>query len=271
MTVSSDVRKAGPYACNGALVLFPFSFKCFDEQELKVWLTDAEGVDSLLLLDSQYTLALNVDQEVSPGGVVTTLVAYGYGQSITLQSSLIFSQDLDLINAGAWQPDAVETALDRIVIMCQQLQEELSRTFKVSVTSTILPGDSIAEYLEQAAGFQDAAEAAAAEAENFANAAAADAQTADSLVDVALVQMASVVSATLGAVQAMQNLAAQLAAPSLAYIHLHPRAPQGLTEMYTPSGWDLGGVASAAFPNESALRAADLALGDGSFNCGSIV
>lgn len=70
MTISSTTRKAGPFLGNDATTAFPFPFKVFKKQDVAVTLTDASGADTLLMLDSDYTISLNADQDANPGGQI---------------------------------------------------------------------------------------------------------------------------------------------------------------------------------------------------------
>ena len=129
MTISSSAtRKAGPYNCNGATTNFAFSFKMFDAADLVVTLTDSSGVETTLTLTTHYTVSLNGDQNASPGGSITTVATYASGNTITITSDVDATQPTDLTSAGAWYPDTVEDALDRAVILIQQMEEVLRRT-----------------------------------------------------------------------------------------------------------------------------------------------
>ena len=72
MTVPVATRKAGPYTGNGVNDEFAFDFKVFAAADLRVILTEiATGAESDLVLDSDYSVALNPDQGADPGGDIT--------------------------------------------------------------------------------------------------------------------------------------------------------------------------------------------------------
>ena len=48
MTISSEVRKAGPYDGNDVTTSFPFSFKVFSADDVVVVLTDPAGIETTL-------------------------------------------------------------------------------------------------------------------------------------------------------------------------------------------------------------------------------
>lgn len=136
MTISSAVRTAGPYTGNSLTTVFPFSFKVFATTDLVVLL--ANGVtETTLVLNSGYTVTLNPDQNASPGGVVTTL-----GTPLTVSQTLTLTTDLDevqgtaLTNQGGFYPKVIENALDRIVILIQQIATTVQRSIRFPLSDT---------------------------------------------------------------------------------------------------------------------------------------
>lgn len=122
MTINNTTRTAGPFPGNGVTTVFPFSYKVFTREDLLVALTvTATGVETVKVLDADYTVTLNVDQESSPGGSITMLVAPPTGTTMAATSDIDETQTLDLTNSGGFYPTAINQALDRIVIMIQQL------------------------------------------------------------------------------------------------------------------------------------------------------
>ena len=69
MTVASTLRRAGPYTGNGATTEFAFSFKIFEDSELIVARSSDNGEETLVL-NTDYTVSLNANQDISPGGKV---------------------------------------------------------------------------------------------------------------------------------------------------------------------------------------------------------
>ena len=125
--------------CNGSTTAFPFTFKVFEESDLRVVLVNLSGVESDLALLSNYTVALNADQDVSPGGVVNTLLAYDSGYKIAVVSAVPELQPIDIVNQGGFYPEVLNEGLDRNTILTQQLSEQLARAIKVPVSAA--PGD----------------------------------------------------------------------------------------------------------------------------------
>ena len=140
MTISSTNRKAGPFAGNDVTVNFPFAFKVFSAADLYVVRADSTGTETALALTTNYTVALNADQDANPGGTVTLLAALATGYLLTLTSNLDYLQPTDLTNQGGFYPKVINSALDRLTIFIQQISEQLGRALKYSITSPL--GDS---------------------------------------------------------------------------------------------------------------------------------
>ena len=134
MTISSTVRKAGPYAGTGAQTAFTFAFKVFANTDVLVVQTDASGVDTTQVLTTNYTVALNGDQDGNPGGTVNMLVAPPSGYKLTIGSQVPDLQGTQLLAGGNFNADVITTAFDRATIQIQQLAELTARqlTFPIS-------------------------------------------------------------------------------------------------------------------------------------------
>ena len=134
MTINSEVRVAGPFQGNGGAVDFPFTFKVFDADEVLVVREEA-GVELVLELSVDYTVALNADQEAAPGGAVTLLAGpLPSGETLTLTSALAPLQPVDLTNQGGFYPRVINSALDRLTILVQQLSARLGRALKFPIS-----------------------------------------------------------------------------------------------------------------------------------------
>jgi hypothetical protein len=135
MSISSEIRRAGPFAGNGSTVNFPFTFKVFTTAQVVVTRT-VSGVETVLTLTTDYTVSLNSNQDTSPGGTVTMLVAPTSGQSITITSNVANLQPTVLANLGGFYPEVINDSLDRATIQIQQLDERVDRALIIPVSST---------------------------------------------------------------------------------------------------------------------------------------
>lgn len=146
MTVPATTRRAGPYNGNSVTTSFPFTFKVFAAGDIEVRFTSVDLLESVLVLDSGYTVTLNPDQNASPGGTVTYPIsgtALAAGEKLTLIGALEYEQPTDLPPGGAYRSTTVEDALDRATIQIQQLAEEVGRSLvlppSAANTDTTLP------------------------------------------------------------------------------------------------------------------------------------
>ncbi len=139
MTIPSTPRKAGPFAGNGATTSFPFAFKVFAPADVKVVVANSAGVETVLALNSDYSVSLNANQDTSPGGVVTYPLRGSplpSGSVLSIIGNISYDQPLDLPSGGNFSPLALENQLDRTTMQIQQLREEMDRTAKLSPTSS---------------------------------------------------------------------------------------------------------------------------------------
>lgn len=137
MTISTEVRKAGPFNGNGSASSFPFAFKVFKAADLiVVRRDDATTIETTLTLTTDYTVALNANQNANPGGTVT-LVAdpLASGFTLVITSALQYLQPTDLTNQGGFYPKVITDALDRLTIFCQQLAQSVAGSFRLPVTA----------------------------------------------------------------------------------------------------------------------------------------
>lgn len=167
MTISSTTRKAGPYTGNGATVAFPFAFKVFSQSDVVVTATDLSGSETTLTLTTHYTVALNADQDASPGGTVTMVTAPLTGHLRTISSAVPELQAVALTNMGGFYPAVINGALDRLTILTQQNTEQLSRAVKVAISSSTNPDSLIASVSASASAAAASANSAAASYDSF--------------------------------------------------------------------------------------------------------
>ena len=288
MTISNiSIRKAGPSQGNGVNTAFPFTFKVFTTADVLVTYLNASGVELSLTLNIDYSVSLNTDQNASPGGTVNLYYPPAIGTYITLTSQVTNTQNLTLTNSGGFYPQSINDALDRCVIQIQQLAEQLSRTFKISVSSIGSPGSYIGDYLAQAA----ASAASAMSAVNSAlisatNSAASATSSAASATSSAASATSSATSATSSATSAISSAASALVSSNAAvaatiptakaiatYIdnYFPPQAQVTFSSIYVSGGWDMGNITTPTFTNESSSRCVNLASdATASFNFGTV-
>lgn len=143
MAITTTNRRA-TFVGNDVATVFPFNFKVFTTADLLVIRVDTEGNLTALVLGTDYTAALNANQDTNPGGSVTLTagpLASSYGMIIT--SAVAELQPVILTNLGGFFPDVLNDEFDRLTILIQQLQVGVDRALKFAITddlsSTALP------------------------------------------------------------------------------------------------------------------------------------
>lgn len=170
MSISSTSRKAGPFACNGVTTTFSFSFKVFEASDLLVVLTDSSDAETELVLNTGYTVSLNADQNVSPGGTITTTATHATGYKVTITTEVPATQEVTIPNGGAFYPAVLNEALDRLTVLVQQVQEQVSRCIKTAISSDASPDAMLASISQAVSDAETAAAAAQAAADAFGGA-----------------------------------------------------------------------------------------------------
>lgn len=152
MTISSTTRTAGPFTGNGTASVFPFAFKVFQAADVYVGsVAIATGVSSVLTLNTDYTVALNANQDSNPGGAVTlTAGALAAGYRLIVTSAIQDLQPTEYLSQGGFYPEVLTASLDRLTILVQQLQETLSLGMQFPITDPIL--DNVLPSAEERAG-----------------------------------------------------------------------------------------------------------------------
>ena len=197
MTLETTVSKA-VYTGNGATTEFPFSFKVWDEDQILVSVTDAQGY---VQETGEYSVTLSAG-----GGTVSYLHAGAplpSGWKLAITRDMPFTQEDDYITGTRFDPEVIETGLDRATAERQQLREQLQRAVILPPTSDETPEDMAQELLRA----RDEAVKSAGAARNSEQAAA------DSASDAAASAQAAATSAE-GADQSRAEAAASAAAAS---------------------------------------------------------
>lgn len=134
MTISSETRKSGPFLGTGAVSEYPFNFTVFAGEDLELIMAVESGVEITLVLNSDYTVNLNSNQDSSPGGTVLLSAPLPSGYRLVITSKLANLQPTDLTNQGGFYPQVVTRSLDRLTIMIQQVSEKVGRAMKIPIS-----------------------------------------------------------------------------------------------------------------------------------------
>jgi len=137
MTLQATTRRSPTYTGTGVSVPYAFAFKVFSAADVAVYTADTTGAESQMI--GGYTVALNSDQESSPGGSVTLTTPLPAGFRLTLVGGVALSQPADLPDGGSYRAQSVEDALDRIVMQVQQVDEKIGRALLLPVNAGQTP------------------------------------------------------------------------------------------------------------------------------------
>jgi hypothetical protein len=147
-----------------------------EDDEITVYYVEADGTENLL--SANYDVDLTVPQVTYPT-VVSGLPVLTTAESIVILRQLDLTQEIDYKNQGTLPAETIETGLDRLTMMIQQLDEEVARCVQVSVSESTTP-DELLAMLDQAVLDAQAAQTAAETAEANAEIAETAAELAQS-------------------------------------------------------------------------------------------
>lgn len=143
MTISSTVRTAGPYTGTGSVSTYPFAFKVFQASDVLVVRADPSGNLTTLALTTDYSVTLNANQDNNPGGSVVLNAPLATSYQLTISSQVPELQGTAITNNGGFYPKVIESSLDYLTVLVQQIQTSLNRCLQlplgVSGVSTLLP------------------------------------------------------------------------------------------------------------------------------------
>lgn len=187
MTVASETAKAGPFLCDGVQTEFPFPFKVLDPSHISVYLNSIQTEES-------YTVVLFDDGD--SGGQVIFDNPPADGSTVVILRNVPLNQLTDIQNHTAFLPEIIESALDKLTMLCQQLREQISRGIQVPPGGNTTPEALLSSIWQANADSMIAASAAAESATAAATSASASAESAESAAESA--QHAEDVSHPLG-------------------------------------------------------------------------
>jgi hypothetical protein len=117
------------YNGNGSQVNFAITQTYWSAGQIKVYLRDenADPITETLWVDG-------VDYNIV-GPNVVAVAAPIVGEKVVILRELDIEQELDLIAAGVFPVEQVESTLDKIVAICQQLKGGIDRAYLAAITS----------------------------------------------------------------------------------------------------------------------------------------
>lgn len=127
MTVNNTNVTAGPYIGNNTSSVFSYEFKILDSDELNVYETDDNGVETLLTLDTDYTVQ---DVGEAVGTVTRSAGNLPTGYTWFIVSNYDELQETSFSSQGAFFPKIHERAFDKLTKLVQQTAYNVSNAFK---------------------------------------------------------------------------------------------------------------------------------------------
>jgi len=159
MTIASATNRVS-YTGNGSVDTYAYTFRIFDEDDLTVTVRDTATtpIETTLTKTTDYTVT-GVGAN-SGGNVVLVNSAQAWldadgdlktGYTIVIRRVRDILQDFDIRNQGDFYPEGHEDALDSVIMIAQQQQDEIDRSIKLPETEdpagfdTALPTDLVGE------------------------------------------------------------------------------------------------------------------------------
>jgi len=137
LTISTEAIKTSVFDGNGSTTAYGFSFKCYSGADLEVVLTSTAGVETVQTITTHYTVALNSNQDSSPGGTVTMVTAPASGspaEKLVIYNKLAYTQGVDLVSGGAFNANVIEDAIDRNTILSRRANEQVTRSIQIPIS-----------------------------------------------------------------------------------------------------------------------------------------
>ncbi|MEL0238123.1 MAG: hypothetical protein VW946_01510, partial [Gammaproteobacteria bacterium] len=135
MTISSTTVK-NSYSGNGSLATFNYTFKIFANTDLEVIIRDATATETVKTLTTHYTVTgagnANGGTIVFTSGNIPSAT-----ETVVIRRAIPQTQAIDYIANDPFPAESHEEGLDRATMAIQQLQEEVTRSIKLSRTNTM--------------------------------------------------------------------------------------------------------------------------------------
>ncbi len=149
MTVSTQVRVTA-HAGDGETQVFSYAFKVLSAAELLVIMVDADGMETQLAQNTDYSVS-GVGEE--SGGLVTYVTAPGNGTVLYHIGATDLSSNLDLSQAGPFPSAAIEAGFDKLTRITQELDDRLDRAPRMPYGETGLSLPRLADRSDKVLGF----------------------------------------------------------------------------------------------------------------------
>ena len=136
MTVSTTIIKSS-HNGNGSTTTFAYAFKILQDSDLVVIIrNNSTGTETTKTLTTHYTVSGAGD---ATGGSITFTSGNipANGETVVIRRNVPQTQAIDYIANDPFPAESHEEGLDRATMTLQQLQEEVTRSIKLSRTNTM--------------------------------------------------------------------------------------------------------------------------------------
>ena len=135
MTISSTTVK-NSYSGDGTTATFTYNFKIFQDSDIQVIIRSANGTETIKTITTHYTVT---DAGVASGGTVVFTAGNipTNTETVVLRRNIPQTQAIDYIANDPFPAESHEEGLDRATMAIQQIQEEVTRSLKLSKTNTM--------------------------------------------------------------------------------------------------------------------------------------
>ena len=135
MTISSTTVR-NSYSGDSSTTTFTYNFKIFADSDIQVIIRSSTGTETIKTITTHYTVT---GAGVSTGGSV--IFTGGNipvtGETVVLRRNIPQTQAIDYIANDPFPAESHEEGLDRATMAIQQIQEEVTRSIKLSKTNTM--------------------------------------------------------------------------------------------------------------------------------------
>lgn len=151
MTVENTTNKQAAQVMGSAT--YDFTFRCLAKdptetaakEAIKCIVADSDGNETTLVYGTDYSVSLDAD---GIGGTVTVVNSRDSTYTITIMREYQLKQDIVLNDFDEFAAKTLEGSLDKLTMIEQQNQEQLTRSVKVGVTSSVDP-DELVQQVER--------------------------------------------------------------------------------------------------------------------------
>lgn len=135
MTLSTTINKVS-YSGTGSQDTFAYTYKIFSSSDIEVYIRDTSGTETKKTITTHYTVS-NVGNASGGNIVFTTGNTPLNTDTVIIVRTVPLTQTFDYVLNDPFPSDSHEDGLDKLTMQVQQVKEEVDRSIKASVSTTI--------------------------------------------------------------------------------------------------------------------------------------